>query len=81
MPGGFTAVGTDGTPGHRSVVVWTSRDGSAWTTQIPNGRGLDGPGIQEITGVTASSDGSLTGVGFTASASGEQPTLWDVPAR
>jgi hypothetical protein len=81
MPGGFTAVGAYGTPGHRSVVVWTSRDGSAWTIQIPNGRGLDGPGIQEITGVTASGDGSLTGVGFTASVSGEQPTLWNVPAR
>jgi hypothetical protein len=81
MRGGFTAIGTYGTPGHRNVVVWTSRDGSAWTIQIPNGRGLGGPGIHEITGVTASGDGSLTGVGFTASAAGEQPTLWDVPAR
>jgi hypothetical protein len=81
MRGGFTAVGTYGTPGHRNVVVWASPDGGAWTIQIPNGPGLSGPGIHEITSVTASGDGSLTGVGFTASASGEQPTLWNVPAR
>ena len=80
MRGGFTAVGAYGTPGHRDVVVWTSSDGSAWNVQIPNGPGLSGTGIQEITGLAASGSGSLTGVGFTASASAEQPTVWNVPA-
>jgi hypothetical protein len=64
-----------------AVVVWTSADGSAWTTQIPRGPGLSGAGIQEITGLAASGDGALVGVGFAASASGEQPTVWNVPAR
>jgi hypothetical protein len=31
-------------------------------------------------GSLAASGGTLTGVGFTASESGEQPTLWNVPA-
>ncbi len=79
MRGGFTAVGTFGTAGDRHVVVWTSSDGGGWTMQVPNGTGLSGQGIQEITGLAASG-GTLTGVGFTASESGEQPTLWNVPA-
>jgi len=81
MRGGFTAVGAYGTPGHRDVVVWTSADGIGWSVQLPNGPGLSGTGIQEITGLAAAGDGSLTGVGFTASASAEQPTVWTVPAR
>ena len=79
MRGGFTAVGTFGTAGDRDVVVWTSSDGGGWTMQVPNGTGLSGPGIHEITGLAASG-GTLTGVGFTASESAEQPTIWNVPA-
>jgi len=47
--------------------------------QVPDGTALGGPGIHEITGLAASG-GTLPGVGFTASESGEQPTLWNVPA-
>ncbi|HET9974901.1 MAG TPA: hypothetical protein VFQ68_42185 [Streptosporangiaceae bacterium] len=36
------------------------------------------PGIQAITGLTVSGR-TLTGVGFTATPSGEQPTLWQPP--
>ena len=79
LSGGFTAVGTDGTPGDRDVVVWTSADGSGWTVQAPNGTGLSGPGVQQITGLAASG-GTLTGVGFTATQAAEQPTVWNVPA-
>ena len=79
LSGGFTAVGTDGTPGGRDVVVWTSADGSGWTVQAPNGTGLSGPGVQQITGLAASG-GTLTGVGFTAAEAAEQPTVWNVPA-
>ena len=60
LSGGFTAVGTDGTPGDRDVVVWTSADGSGWTIQAPDGTGLSGPGVQQITGLAASG-GTLTG--------------------
>jgi hypothetical protein len=74
--GGFTATGTFGTtPGHQDVVVWTSRDGTTWRAATPSGLGLAGPGIQAITGL-AVSDGTLTGVGFTATPAGEQPTFW-----
>ena len=79
LSGGFTAVGTDGTSGDRDVVVWTSADGGGWTVQAPNGTGLSGPGVQQITGLAASG-GTLTGVGFTATEAAEQPTVWNVPA-
>jgi hypothetical protein len=79
--GTFTATGTYGrTPGHQDVVVWTSRDGSAWRAAEPAGQGLTGPGIQAITALTVSGS-TLTGVGFTASPAGEQPVFWQSPIR
>lgn len=77
--GGFAAAGAYGAPGNLDVVVWTSPDGRAWTAKEPRGTGLSGTGIQEITGLAASG-GTLTGVGFTATQDGEQPTLWQAPA-
>jgi len=77
--GGFTVTGTFGaTAGDRDVAVWTSRDGLTWTAATPTGPGLAAPGIQAITGLTVSGR-TLTGVGFTATPSGEQPTLWQPP--
>jgi hypothetical protein len=77
--GDFTVTGTFGaTAGDRDVVVWTSRDGLTWKAATPTGPGLATPGIQAITGLTVSGR-SLTGVGFTATPSGEQPTLWQFP--
>lgn len=74
--GSFTMTGTFGvTPGERDVVVWTSPSGTAWTAATPAGLGLASPGIQEITGLAASGR-TLTGVGFTATPAGEEPTLW-----
>jgi hypothetical protein len=76
---GFTVTGTFGaTAGDRDVVVWTSRDGVTWKAATPAGPGLSAPGIQAITGLTVSGR-TLTGVGFTATPSGEQPTLWQFP--
>jgi hypothetical protein len=78
---GFTATGTFGrTPGHQDVVVWTSANGSAWQAVTPAGRGLAGPGIQVITALTSSAS-TLTGVGFTASPTGEEPVFWQAPIR
>lgn len=76
---GFTVAGTFGvTAGDRDVVVWTSRNGLTWKAATPAGAGLATPGIQAITGLTVSGD-TLTGVGFTATPSGEQPTIWQPP--
>ena len=72
------AAGLYGAPGNLDVVLSTSPDGSTWTAREPRGTGLSGTGIQEITGLAASG-GTLTGVGFTATHDGEQPTLWQVP--
>jgi hypothetical protein len=79
--GTFTATGTYGsTPGHQNVVIWTSPNGSAWRAAEPAGQGLTGPGIQAITSL-ATSGSTLTGIGFTASPSGEQPVFWQAPIR
>jgi hypothetical protein len=80
MSGGFTAVGTYGPGGHRDVAVWTSADGGTWRTQTPRGTGLSGSGFQQITGLAASGS-ALTGVGYTATSTAEEPTLWQVPSR
>jgi hypothetical protein len=72
----FIATGSFGTtPGQQNVVVWTSRDGTIWKAATPAGQGLASPGIQAITGLTASGS-MVTGVGFTASPTSEQPVLW-----
>ncbi len=79
--GAFTATGTYGsTPGHQNVVVWTSPNGSAWRAAEPAGQGLTGAGIQAITGLTVSGS-TLTGVGFTASPTSEEPVFWQSPIR
>ncbi|HEY2279360.1 MAG TPA: sialidase family protein [Streptosporangiaceae bacterium] len=80
MSGGFTAVGSYGPARDRDVQVWTSANGNGWLTQTPHGTGLSGPGLQQISGLAAAGT-ALTGVGFTATATAEQPTLWPVPAR
>jgi hypothetical protein len=77
----FTAAGTYGsTAGHQDVVVWTSSNGLTWTAATPAGQGLAGPGIQAITGLTVSGS-TLTGVGFTASPTSEEPLFWQSPIR
>jgi hypothetical protein len=77
---GFTAVGQFGTPGSEHVIIWSSADGATWKAAAPSGTGLNGPGTQEITGLTATGN-TLTGVGFTATQFTEQPTLWTTPAK
>jgi hypothetical protein len=72
---GFTMAGTSGSAGNTDVVLWSSADGNAWKASTPPGTGLSGPGVQEITALTASGS-ALTGAGFTATPLGEQPTLW-----
>ncbi len=79
--GSFTVTGMFGVrPGEQDVVVWTSPDGTTWQAATPAGPGLASPGIQAITGLAVSGH-TLTGVGFTATPAGEQPTLWQPPIR
>ena len=79
--GSFTVTGTFGArPGEQDVVVWTSPDGTTWKAATPAGAGLASPGVQAITGLAVSGR-TLTGVGFTATPAGEQPTLWQAPIR
>ena len=78
---GFVVTGTYGTsPAHQDVLVWTSPNGTDWKTALPAGQGLTGPGIQDITGLTASAS-TLSGVGFTASPTSEAPIFWQSPIR
>jgi hypothetical protein len=62
-------------PGQENVMVWTSVGGTEWTEMAPSGTGLTSPGIQAIAGLAVAGQ-AVTGVGFTASPAGEQPTLW-----
>jgi hypothetical protein len=76
---GFEAVGTVGRPGNQRVIVWWSRDGISWHAREPAGTGLSGPGSHAITALT-SSGSLLTGVGYVATPTMEQPTLWRAAA-
>jgi len=79
-----------GAGGGPQVVVWTTKAvlagaaaGTAWTAVAPPGTGLDTPGMQAITALTAPGD-TLIGVGFTttpATAGGMEPTIWQSPVR
>ncbi|MFY9932756.1 MAG: hypothetical protein WAK82_32615, partial [Streptosporangiaceae bacterium] len=78
---GFVVTGTYGTsPAHQEVLVWTSPNGTDWKTALPTGQGFTGPGVQEITGLTASGS-TLSGVGYTASPTSEAPIFWQSPIR
>jgi hypothetical protein len=84
---GFTATGTFGAPGNQDVVIWShepAEGGNAatgtWTASAPDGYGLSGTGVQAITAL-AVAGATLTGAGFTATAAGEEPTIWQSPIR
>lgn len=76
---GFVVAGTAGAPGRGDVVLWSSADGRGWRSIRPHGTGLDGPGAQRLTALTASG-GDLLAVGFTGDHRGETPTLWRTPS-
>jgi hypothetical protein len=76
--GGFVATGTCGSPGRLDVLVWSSRDGLHWHAAAPRQAGLSGPGAQQITALTGSAT-AVTGAGYTATLSGQHPTLWQPP--
>jgi hypothetical protein len=82
--GGFTATGTYGGPGNEDVMLWTvpagASPGTTWTAAALSGTGLAGPGTHAITALTQAGS-MLTGVGFTATPAGEQPTIWQSPIR
>ncbi|WP_329519762.1 hypothetical protein [Spirillospora sp. NBC_01491] len=76
---GFVAAGTTGQPGRQDVVLWASADGDAWRRVPVHGTGLDGPGGQRLTALTALG-GDLLAAGISADHRGETPMLWRVPA-
>jgi len=78
--GGFLATGTLGDGSNQDVIVWWSHDGLTWHAIRPAGRWLRGPGAQQITGLSMSGD-TLTGVGCTATGSGQHPVLWQARIR
>nr|SBO91437.1 Chaperone protein DnaK [Nonomuraea gerenzanensis] len=75
-PEGFVVAGTVGRPG--DVVLWTSADGRSWQPEQPRGTGMSGPGDQRLTSFTTV-DGTLVGVGSTATGHGDEPTVWRRP--
>jgi hypothetical protein len=81
---GFTATGTYGQQGAQDVVVWllpgSSAPSASWTEVAPQGLGLAGQESQAITALAASG-AALTGVGFTATTTTTEPTIWQSPVR
>jgi hypothetical protein len=78
--GGFLATGTLGDGSDQDVIVWWSHNGLTWHAARPAGRWLHGPGAQQITGLSMSGN-TLTGVGYTATGSGQHPILWQARVR
>ena len=78
--GGFVATGTVGTDGTQDVIVWWSRNGLAWHAGRSAGIWLSVPGAQQITGLRVSGN-ALTGVGYTATGTGQHPILWQARIR
>ncbi|MFP3962092.1 hypothetical protein SMC26_07155 [Actinomadura fulvescens] len=76
---GFVLAGVAGAPSRQDVVLWTSADGAAWQRTPARGTGLDGPGDQRLTGMTALGP-ELVAVGVTADHRGGSPTLWRTTA-
>ena len=60
------------------VVTWSSPDGRSWRAERPHGLGLDGPGVQQLHGMTVVG-GDLLAVGFTGDHRTDGPTLWRRP--
>jgi hypothetical protein len=73
-PHGFVLAGTAGS----DVVTWSSPDGRSWRAEHPHGLGLDGPGVQQLHGMTVVG-GDLLAVGFTGDYRTDGPTLWRRP--
>jgi hypothetical protein len=78
--GGFVATGSVGADGAQDVIVWWSRDGLAWHASRSAGIWFSVPGAQQITGLRVSGN-ALTGVGYTATGTGQHPILWQARIR
>lgn len=76
-PHGFVLSGTSGASG-ADVMLWTSADGTTWQVSRPHGRGLDGPGVQRLDGMSVVGN-DLVAVGFTGDYRGDASTLWRRP--
>jgi hypothetical protein len=72
---GFVAAGLAGRPGAQAMLVWWSPDGLSWQRGRPVTGPLLGPGVQQMTALTAGG-GVLTGTGYAVTQSGEQPIRW-----
>jgi hypothetical protein len=73
-PHGFVLAGTAGS----DVATWSSPDGRSWRAGRPHGLGLDGPGVQQLQGMTVVG-GDLLAIGFTGDYRTDGPTLWRTP--
>lgn len=73
--GRFVLAGTVGSAGGSDVILWSSAGGATWQPSRVHGMGLDGPGVQQLTGLTFARN-LLLAVGFTGNAQADESTLW-----
>jgi hypothetical protein len=66
-PAGFTAAGQFGPPGQRQIAVWTSANGTVWTSlQVSGLTGAQADGSYQLTALapSGSSPSAVTGIGL-----------------
>ena len=80
-PGGFTAVGQFGEPGHRQVAVWNSASGTAWVqSQIRGVTGAQAGGSYQITAL-APAGAAVAGIGTIATQKSQAAFTVTLPGR
>jgi len=83
-PGGFTAAGQFGPPGQRQVAVWTSANGTVWTSsQVSGLTGAQADGSYQLTALapSGSPDSAVTGIGLITTQQAQEVFTVTLPAR
>jgi hypothetical protein len=83
-PGGFTAAGQVGPPSQRQIAVWTSANGTVWTSpQVGGLTGAQAGGSYRLTALAPSGppDAAVTGIGLITNQQAQEIFTVTLPAR
>jgi hypothetical protein len=83
-PGGFTAAGQFGPTGQRQIAVWTSANGTVWTSpQVSGLTGAQAGGSYQLTALAPSGlpDSAVTGIGLITTQQAQEIFTVTLPGR